>query len=211
MSTSDHPALQTSVPVRSSRLTKLYVHDDRLGPYARALIEPYSYRNKRKKVSFEGLSFEIEFEGAGSERWLIDTAIAPVYPKLRLPVASLISLAEFKAKIVEDMVGPQKALSLRVDFRYERAGGYLTRLAGRVPDAKRAAQFVREVALSRWCALVRWYLGEDELVEFIYDTTDVVRDVRVQARELLCGVVCLHKRYARSVATVGTALGVTTA
>lgn len=207
MSGSEHPALQTSVPVQSSRLTKLYVHDDRLGPYARAIVEPYSYRNK-KKVSFEGLSFEIEFDGAGAERWLIDTAIAPVYPKLRLPVASLISLAEFKAKIVEDMVGPKKALALKVDFRYERAGDYLTRLAGRVPDTKRAAQFVREVALSRWCALVRWYLGDDELVEFVYDTTDVVRDVRVQARELLRGVVGLDKRYARSVATIGTTLKV---
>jgi hypothetical protein len=211
MSGSEHPALQTSVPVRSSRLTKLYVHDDRLGPYARAMIEPYSYRNKKKKVSFEGLSFEIEFDGIGAERWLIDTAIAPVYPKLRLPVASLISLAEFKAKIVEDMVGPKKALALRVDFRYERAGDYLTKLAGRVPDPKRAALFVREVALSRWCAIVRWYLADNEIVEFVYDTTDVVRDVRVQARELLRGVVCLNRRYARSVATIGTALRVTTA
>lgn len=103
------------------------------------------------------------------------------------------------------------AAALRVDLRYERAGDYLTRLAGRVPDAKRAAQFVRDVALSRWCALVRWYLGDVELVEFVYDTTDVVRDVRVQARELLRGVVCLNKRYARSVATIGTALKVTTA
>jgi hypothetical protein len=148
MSGSEHPALQTSVPVRSSRLTKLYVHDDRLGPYARAMIEPYSYRNKKKKVSFEGLSFEIEFDGVGAERWLIDTAIAPVYPKLRLPVASLISLAEFRAKLVEDMVGPKKALALRVDFRYERAGDYLTKLAGRVPDPKRN----RPVG-SRGCAL----------------------------------------------------------
>jgi hypothetical protein len=211
MSGSEHPALQTTVPVRSAGLTKLYVHDDRLGPYARAKIEPYSYSNKEEEVSFEGLRFEIEFDGVGAESWLIDTAIAPVYPKLRLSVASLIMLAEFKAKLVEKMVGLKKAPTLRVDFRYERAGDYLTRLAGRATDPKRAATFVREVALSRWCALMRWYLGDDELIEFVYDTTDVVRDVRVQARELLRGVVCLDKRYARNVTTIGAALRVPTA
>lgn len=89
MGTTEHPVLQGSVPLRSSRLTKLYVHDDRLGPYARALIEPFSRRNEDGGLDFEGLSFEIEFDGSGAERWIIDTAIAPVYPKLRLPVASL--------------------------------------------------------------------------------------------------------------------------
>lgn len=211
MSESEHPGLQTTVPVRSAALTKLYVHDDRLGPYARAKIEPYSYSNKEEEVSFEGLRFEIEFDGVGAESWLIDTAIAPVYPKLRLTVASLIMLAEFKARLVEKMVGPKKAPALRVDFRYERAGDFLTRLAGRAIDPKTAATFVREVALSRWCALIRWYLGDDELVELVYDTTDVVRDVRVEARELLRGVVCLNKRYAGSIATIGTTLKVPTA
>jgi hypothetical protein len=211
MSASDHPALQASVPVQSSRLAKLYVHDDRLGPYARATIEPFFYHNKRDKIEFEGLAFEIGLEGGEAERWIIDTAIAPVYPKLRLPVASLIALAEFKAGVVEAMVGPKKAAALRVDFRYERAGEYLTRLAGRVAFPSRSVEFVRTVALSRWCAVVRWYLVEEELVEFVYDTTDVVRDVRVQSRELLRGVVCLSGSYGPSVATIGSVLQVPTA
>jgi hypothetical protein len=211
MASTEHPALQASVPVRSSRLTKLYVHDDRLGPYARAFVEPFSHRNEGEGLDFEGLAFEIEFDGSGAERWIIDAAIAPVYPKLRLPVASLIALAEFMASLVETMVGEKKAPLLRVDFRYERAGDYLTRLAGRVALPTAAARFVREVALSRWCALVRWYIGDEELVEFVYDTTDVVRDVRVQARELLRGVVCLSEPYGASVSTIGSALRVPSA
>lgn len=50
------------------------------------------------------------------------------------------------------------------------------------------------------------YLGDNELVEFVYDTTDVVRDVLVEARELLRGVVCLDARYLGSVAKLGTYL-----
>jgi hypothetical protein len=58
---------------------------------------------------------------------------------------------------------------------------------------------------------VRWFLGDDELVEFVYDTTDVVRDVRAQARELLRGVVCLSERYAANASALGTSLKVATA
>ena len=67
------------------------------------------------------------------------------------------------------------------------------------------------VCLSRWCAVVRWFLDDQELIEFVYDTTDVVRDVQAQNRELLRAVVCLQPRYAASVATLAAALGVPTA
>ncbi len=102
-------------------------------------------------------------------------------------------LAEFKARLVEKMVGPKKAAALRVDFRYERAGDFLTRLAGRATDPKHAPRLSFLKSRSRGGARSSagtW--ATDELVEFVYDTTDVVRDVRVQARELLRGVVCLN-------------------
>lgn len=202
MSGTEHPKLEASIPVRSSRVTKLYVHDDRLGPYARAFIEPFAHPDVG-----EGLLFEINFDGP-AERWIVDSALAPVYPKLRLSVASLIALAEFKAGLIETMVGPTYAPRLRVDFRYERAGDYLVRLAGRVTNPAMAAQFVRNVALSRWCAVIRWYLSEDELLELLYDTTDIVRDVNAQSRELLRGIICLNAKYVPNVMTVASALNI---
>jgi hypothetical protein len=202
MSPSQHPSLQASVPVRSARMTKLYVHDDRLGPYARAFLEPFAH-----PAAGEGLIFETDFEGA-AERWIVDTAFAPVYPKLRLPVQSLIQLAEHKAGLVELAVGAQLAPKLSVDFRYQRAGEYVARLAGRGADPETASTFVRTVALSRWCAVERWYLGEEEVFEFLYDTTDIVRDVRTQSRELLGGLVCLSQRFRRNAATIAATLGV---
>ena len=103
MAASEHPKLQGSVPVRSAAMTKLYVHDDRLGPYARAYIEPFAHHDLG-----EGLIFEIEWEG-NTQRWILDTAIAPVYPKLRLPVRSLVTLAEFVGAAIEDVVGAARA------------------------------------------------------------------------------------------------------
>jgi hypothetical protein len=206
MAASEHPRLMASVPVRSARMMKLYVHDDRLGPYARAFIEPFSHR-----AVGEGLRFEIEFEDKGSEQWLLDTAIAPVYPKLRLPVRSLVSLAELVGAAVEEMVGARRAGLLRVDFRYERAGEYLSHLSGRVGSRASAAGFVRRVALSRWCAIMRWYLGDDELLELVYDTTDIVRQVVIQNRELLRAIVCLSPRLRARVARLAAALAVPSA
>jgi hypothetical protein len=202
MTGSEHPRLQGSVPVRSAEMTKLYVHDDRLGPYARANIEPFAHPELG-----EGLVFEIEWEGR-TQRWVLDTAIAAVYPKLRLTVRSLVTLAELVGAAVEDVVGADSALRLRVDFRYERAGDYLARLSGRVRDPRTGADFVRRVALSRWCAIMRWWLGPSELVEFVYDTTDVVRRAAIQNRELLRAVVCLSPTFDREAAMLAEAFDV---
>lgn len=199
---SEHPKLKGSVPVRSAGMTKLYVHDDRLGPYARAFIGPFAHKDVG-----EGLIFEIEWAGQ-SQSWILDTAIAPVYPKLRLHVRSLVTLAEFVGDAVENVVGGAAARSLRVDFRYERAGEYLSRLAGRIRDPARAAAFVRRVALSRWCAVMRWYVGSDELLELVYDSTDVVRRSAVQNCELLRAVVCLAPSFDAEVGTMAKAFAV---
>jgi len=199
---SEHPKLQSSVPVRSAAMTKLYVHDDRLGPYAVAYIEPFAHPELG-----EGLVFEIEWEGR-TQRWVLDTAIAPVYPKLRLSVRSLVALAEFVGGAVEDVVGADRAPRLRVDFRYERAGEYLSRLSGRVRDPHAATDFLRRVALSRWCAIMRWGIGPDDFVEFVYETTDVVRRAAVQNRELLRAVVCLSPAFQQEVSILAEAFNV---
>jgi len=29
--------------------------------------------------------------------------------------------------------------------------------------------------MSRWCAVVRWFVRDEPIVEFVYDTTDILR------------------------------------
>ncbi|MGZ4160098.1 MAG: hypothetical protein ACXVNF_04755 [Neobacillus sp.] len=208
---SENPSLHTSFKVRSAGIRKVYVHDDRMGPYARAYIEPFPPLPEGEGgLSIDdGLLFEIEWGTQGeSEKWLLDSAIAAVYPKLRLSVRSLISLAELMNGPVEKLVGEKQATGLRVDFRYERSGEYLSRLSGRIQNNSYAAKTVTTVALSRWCAVIRWYLNEKELIEFVYDTTDVVRDITVQNRELLKLAVCLDSKYYANIAIISKALSI---
>ena len=160
-------------------------------------------------VGRSGYSLEIAWDDQGQvERWVLDSGIAPVYPKLRLSVRSLLTLAELVSGTMESMAGPDRAASLRVDFRYERAGEYLSRLSGRVRDPSSAVQFCRRVVLSRWCAVMRWKLGDEGIVEFVYDTTDVVRKAAMQNRELLRAVVCLSEAFRTDVTTIATAFDV---
>lgn len=191
-----HPMLQATIPVRSASLKKLYVHDDRIGPYARAYLTPFFH-----KEAGEGLLFQIE-----TETWLVDSALVPVYPKLRLSVRSLITLANLTQAVVEEMVGPSQAADLSVDFYYERSGDYLSKLVGQ-PVAP-SPQFLRRISLSRWCAIVRWYLSNVPLVEFVYDTTDILRDRERLGGELLRGIVALAPLAALNVGVLAETYGV---
>jgi hypothetical protein len=171
-------------------LNKLYVHDDRLGPYARA---PVFYRPNIVDSETGQEIDEALLLGIDEEIWSIDSAVAPVYPKLRLPVGSLLVVGELLAEAMEKIVGQQEARKLTVEFQYERSGDYLGGLSGRV--AFKAGRFFREAVLPRWCAIVRWHLGSEPLAEFVYDTTDILRNDKQLTRELVRAVVCLAPPY----------------
>jgi hypothetical protein len=203
------PLLQTSIPVRSARMKKIYIHDDRLGPYARSFLKPVP----RTDDFDESLVLQIEaYRGddapsnepdpARLQQWVVDSALAPVYPKLRLPVRSLIALADLLGDLVERLVGTTNAHRLSVEFYYERSGTYLAKLNGRVTAG--VGSFFRDVALPRWCGIIRWFIGEKPLVEFVYDTTDILRDEHQLGGELLRAVVCLDAAYHHAFRDVAT-------
>lgn len=191
--------LTTAIPVRSARIWKLYVHDDGLGPYARAFLFPIEPTQKTQSaliLGIEGdrLDRDVQPKFDELEAWRIESAIAPVYPKLRLPARSLITLAELAGDLMEDVVGEDVAPRLSVEMYYERSGRYLGQLGGRVGPG--AADFMRRVTLPRWCGIVRWLIDENPIAEFVYDTTDILRDADILgARELIRAIVCLEPAY----------------
>lgn len=162
---------ELELPTRSMRIERLYVHDDRLGPYARAGLELRSE---------EGLFLEIERdEGQQEEPLLIRFAIVPVYPKLRVSPEDIWSMAIHFVEIIRRLAGDSQA---GCELFLVRAGSYLDDLvrlkAGfdiRIPE-EGLTRFMRSAAFSRWVCVIRWWSGDDRpLADFIYDTTDVVR------------------------------------
>jgi hypothetical protein len=201
--------LEASVPVRSASIKKLYVHDDRLGPYARAPLEAFEVPNPLsiKAASIQGLALHLD-DGP----WSITAGLVPVYPKLRLSVRSLLLLADLTSRWLDDMtvdaLGSDAVHQLSVEFFYKRSGAYLASLSGRV--AGDVATFMKTVALSRWCGVIRWHYADLAIAEFVFDTTDVVREGRSLGVELLRAIACLDARFATGLGVVGAALRVPT-
>ena len=208
-----NPLLLTTLPARSARVDKLYIHDDRLGPYAKATIT--SLPEIKDEGIRESLILEIELPpddddpdaGPVIEPWIVDSALAPVYPKLRLPVRSLVALGDRMAGLVEEIVGTE-ALELEVEFFFQRSGTYLSELNGQLVPG--CGPFLRRIALSRWCGVVRWHLNDKPLLDFVYDTTDIVRDEEDDGGALLRGVVCLNQKFQSGVADIARAFAVPT-
>ena len=94
--------------------------------------------------------------------------------------------------MIEKAVGAD-AFKLRADLRYVRAGEYLPSLARRV-SPKGGADLASRVAMSRWCAVGRWCVGDEPIVEFVYDTTDILRG---NGDNLLLAIVVLAPRFRR--------------
>jgi hypothetical protein len=199
--------LQGPLPARSATIKKLYVHDDRIGPYARARLEPYEVPNplNTKAPSIQGLALHLD-DGP----WSITAGLVPVYPKLRLSVRSLLLLADLTSRwmdaIAAALDGPAAVHELTVEFFYRRGGDYLATLSGRTSGD--LPQFLTTVALSRWVGVVRWHRGDVPIAEFVFDTTDVVREGRSVGVELLRAIVCVEPRYGPGLKVVADTFGI---
>lgn len=215
------PRLLTTLPVQSAFMRKLYVHDDGLGPYARAFLRAMPTTRKVNGSASDDaeapadatastpalpdiLLLDVErrrsigqdddaWTPSGDlDQWVVGCALAPVYPKLRLSARCMMKLGESLAEALESIVGT-RAPELTVDFRYKRSGSYVGGVGSRRKDE--LGSFLRAVALPRWCGIVRWYLAGHPLVDFIYDTTDIVRPADVPGRDLLRAIVSHDRSY----------------
>jgi len=189
------PLLDSTVRLRSSRIEKVYVHDDRLGPYARSFLKAVPPTEAWRESLVLRIETDRDKASSPVEDWVVAAAIVPVYPKLRLSVRNLLSLAEALARPLEGVLGSVRAQRLSVEFFYRRSGDYLQTVGGLV-DPEAAAKGLMDVALPRWCGVVRWYLDTTPLVDFVYDSTDILRDPGDDGRDLLRVVTCLYPPFA---------------
>jgi hypothetical protein len=191
---------ETLLPTRSMRIEQLYVHDDRLGPYARAKLNIWALpaEEEREAPPSAGLFLEIgRDEGADKQEGplLVRCAIVPVYPKLRISSEDVWPMATHLMEFIQQCAGVRS----QCEMFFVRAGSYLeefTKLASEhaihLPKG-RLAHFIKSLALSRWVCIIRWWSEEDRpLADFLYDTTDVVR-IPGQVHSHLLGMVAYEE------------------
>ncbi|MFU8802340.1 MAG: hypothetical protein ACNA8W_00885 [Bradymonadaceae bacterium] len=163
----------TSLGLRVRALRRIYVHDDRLGPYAR--FQPHSSAD----------DFKIKMiPSAQGDEWAMDFAddmtvyhgIAPHYPKLRMTAMGLLGVAAGWLKIVQRAVKDEARAGLHVNTRFELGGDVLAQLLESDFPQQRAVDFAQTAFLSRYVGVVEILLGEDLLFMALCDATDVNRD-----------------------------------
>jgi hypothetical protein len=166
--------ISESHSLRSAGVSRLYVHDDRLGPYARMRWLPW------EKEDFPRLQFYPSAPGYEKfvEPAFVWGAIVPLYPKLRLVANDLISLAGELLPLFKLLARKQDLAAdmVSVDLRFSLSGSYMEQLLRRRwLSPERCLRFVRSVHLSRYVGVIEYWVGDQWLADVLCDTTDIRR------------------------------------
>ena len=162
--------------LRSRGLSRLYVHDDRLGAYARA-----EWQCEDDKF----IQFNYKPHEAGFEKYRGKTdvmaAIIPVYPKIRLSAQDLVGYAGQLLPLFMELVGHEKRDRLYIDLRFTLAGECLELLYRSEIPADRFSRFVRQAVLSRYVGMIIFSVDDDPVAYILCDSTDMRREAPAAA------------------------------
>jgi hypothetical protein len=154
-------------------MSRLYVHDDRFGPYVRMQLQPPA-EDGDTVLRRVGSATSDPAKGAGGK---VCYAIFPLYPKIRLTARELIGLGLDMLPVVRNLLSEEERSRLNVEVFFIQGGRYQGQLLSlSVNKPERVAQFVLSTALPRYVGVVRFQLDDAALVDIICDTTDIRRD-----------------------------------
>lgn len=159
--------------IRTTGFSKVYVHDDRLGPYARMLWQYDSDDDVPTLVHDPPIGARYSFDPAAMR---VYAAVVPLYPKLRLGARGLLGVAASMFDVVRAWVAPEIRARLSVNLRFVLAGDYASELLeARLDDSVRAAKLVRSLVLPRYVGMIRFFVDDGAIFDVLCDTTDIFR------------------------------------
>jgi len=159
--------------LRSKGINRLYVHDDRFGPYVRMKLEP-PISGRDTMLARSGPAAGDPAHGAGG---VVCHAVFPLYPKLRLTARELIGIGLDVMPAVRLLLNREEREQLNAEIFFIHGGDYQKQLmALGLDEPQRIERFVSEVSLPRYVGIVRFQLEDAALVDIVCDTTDIRRD-----------------------------------
>jgi hypothetical protein len=157
--------------LRSKGISKLYVHDDRLGPYARMRWQKDDGEPTVTFVPY-GESFP-----ALERPSIVSCAIAPLYPKIRMSALDVLLLAGRLLPVARQIVGPEEREAVYIEPAFRLAGDYVEEILRLTISRARVACLTGTLSLSRYVAVIRFMCGEEWLLDVVCDATDIYHDV----------------------------------
>jgi hypothetical protein len=155
-------------------VSRVFVHDDRYGPYMKMTLEASDGDKDRpilKRVTAAGTDAAKDLQAH------IYRALIPLYPKLRLTATELMNVAGELQPLFRRLVGPANHDKLSVETRFTLSGRYLREIYELGIDPERVGTFVRSALLSRYVGVVRFFVDGKAVGDVICDTTDIGRPV----------------------------------
>lgn len=158
------------LPLRGLYISKFYVHDDQIGPFARMTIHP---GNEHYPVMFKGTWST----PAGPEAWLRPVnLIVPVYHKIRIKFLEVLKWPNRLTQFFQSLgwTQPSGPLMLRCDIFLTTVNELKSNLRTRCSDV----QLLKAVLLRshpRFIWRIRAYHENTPLFELLADGTDIAR------------------------------------
>jgi hypothetical protein len=152
----------------ASRVAGLYVHDDRLGPYASTRLSQYTV--KRTSQIRTGLTIAWP-DGQPDEEAVLEALVVPLPPKVRLTITRMralgLSLAQATGQLMPDL-GTKVTLS----YRYALAPDYREAALGFGLRDEAAYTLNCETVLSRYVGLLELTGPDGPLYDVLMDATE---------------------------------------
>ncbi len=159
--------------LRSKGISRLYVHDDRFGPYVRMQLAAPADDDSETSLMRVGPGSGDPATGAGGKVYF---ALFPLYPKLRLTARELIGLGLDMLPVVRYLLSEEERIKLNAEVFFIHGGAYQKQLVSLgVEEPRRIERFVSEIALPRYVGIVRFQIDDAALVDVVCDTTDIQR------------------------------------
>ena len=150
----------------SSRLRGLYIHDDRLGPYAFAGLSQLTDTNSSKVHTCVSIEWP---DAKPVEQWFLHAIVVPVPQKLRLTISRLRKVGLYVAHVIGQLFAePQTTL----DCRFELSRTYTKRIYEFALSSQGLYRAVCGTVLSRYIGLIEIAGPAGPLLDVVVDSTE---------------------------------------
>ena len=157
-------------------LEKIYIHDDRIGPYVSTTLEERKFETSELEraqnngfCSDTAISIKVD-----SEEWLVSDIIIPLYHKIRLTIPDILKLSyPILCRFQEQDVRSKYV----VDVKIVKGGKYLEEIRDNKKLLKKEKiHFLKEVNLSRYVGIAEVTRNGLPYFAILWDTTDIPRN-----------------------------------
>jgi len=156
----------------------IYVHDDRLGPYASVDLYPYTAPQGVVKT---GLQIRWPGEATPAEDSLLTALIVPVPLKLRLTIARMRSLGIGLADAIGHRIFPELDRLVTLNCRYRIATDYRAAAPGFGLSDEGLYVLTCELVLSRYIGVIELSAPDGALCDILLDATETEANPSVLA------------------------------